>query len=171
MTIEGFVASHAKNATFEPGLRSFYEYRDLGIRSATEGRVDAHVIRAAAGKEFSSQPHRHKTSFQLIYILKGWFVAGKKIDRLCASAQTVGKSQATVQMSAPAQTQQEPSMKQPNPSSKTLHAPPPPHNPKDYPMHGQTEATPGRDQVREATHSTRSPRESKRPIERTARTG
>ena len=62
-------------------------------------------------------------------------------------------------------------MKQPdpNPSSKTLHAPPEPQNPKDYPLHGQTEATPGRDQVREDTHSTRSPRESKRPIERTAR--
>ena len=62
-------------------------------------------------------------------------------------------------------------MKQPNPSSKTLHAPPTPLNPKDYPLRGQTEATPGRDQVREDTHSTRSPRESKRPIERTARTG
>lgn len=72
MTTEGFVTSHAKGATFERGLRSFYEYRDLGIKSATEGRVDAHVIRAAAGKEFSSQPHLHKTSFQLIYILKGW---------------------------------------------------------------------------------------------------
>lgn len=72
MTTQGFVASHVKNATFERGLRSFYEYRDLGIKSATEGRVDAHVIRAAAGKEFSSQPHLHKTSFQLIYILKGW---------------------------------------------------------------------------------------------------
>jgi quercetin dioxygenase-like cupin family protein len=72
MTTKGFVASHAAGATFERGLRSFYEYRDLGIKAATEGRVDAHVIRAAAGKEFSSQPHIHKTAFQLVYILKGW---------------------------------------------------------------------------------------------------
>lgn len=72
MTTRGFVASHAAGATFERGLRSFYEYRDLGIKSATEGRVDAHVIRAAAGAEFSSQPHIHKTTFQLVYILKGW---------------------------------------------------------------------------------------------------
>jgi quercetin dioxygenase-like cupin family protein len=72
MTTRGFVASHAKDASFERGLRSFYEYRDLGIQNATEGRVDAHVIRAAAGKEFSSQPHIHKTTFQLVYILKGW---------------------------------------------------------------------------------------------------
>jgi mannose-6-phosphate isomerase-like protein (cupin superfamily) len=72
MTTKCFVATHAKGATFERGLRSFFEYRDLGIGHATEGRVDAHVIRAAAGTEFSSQPHIHKTTFQLVYILKGW---------------------------------------------------------------------------------------------------
>jgi quercetin dioxygenase-like cupin family protein len=72
MTTKGFVASHAGGATFQRGLRSFFEYRDLGIKSATNGRVAAHVIRAAAGAEFSSQPHLHKTEFQLVYILKGW---------------------------------------------------------------------------------------------------
>ena len=70
--MQGFVVSHANGAKFERGLRSFYEYRDLGIRAATEGRVVAHVIRAAEGREFSSQPHIHKTTFQLVYILKGW---------------------------------------------------------------------------------------------------
>ena len=30
MTTQGFVASHAKDAKFERGLRSFYEYRELG---------------------------------------------------------------------------------------------------------------------------------------------
>jgi quercetin dioxygenase-like cupin family protein len=72
MTTKGFVASHASGATFERGLRSFFEYRDLGIKSATNGRVAAHVIRAAAGTEFSSQPHLHQAEFQLVYILKGW---------------------------------------------------------------------------------------------------
>jgi quercetin dioxygenase-like cupin family protein len=72
MTTKGFSVSHAGNANFERGLRSFYEYRDLGIKQATGGRVDAHVIRAAAGTEFSSQPHIHKTTFQLVYVLKGW---------------------------------------------------------------------------------------------------
>ena len=72
MTTDGFVASHAKDARFERGLRSFFEYRDLGIRQATGGRAIAHVIRAAAGTAFSSQPHLHETSFQLVYVLKGW---------------------------------------------------------------------------------------------------
>lgn len=31
MTTQGFVVSHAQGATFERGLRSFVEYRDLGI--------------------------------------------------------------------------------------------------------------------------------------------
>lgn len=72
MTTRGFSVSHAKEATFERGLRSFFEYRDLGIQAATTGKVAAHVIRAAAGTEFSSQPHLHQTEFQLVYVLKGW---------------------------------------------------------------------------------------------------
>ena len=72
MTTQGFTVSHAPQARFERGLRSFFEYRDLGIKHATGGRVGAHVIRAAAGTEFSSQPHWHGTSFQFVYVLKGW---------------------------------------------------------------------------------------------------
>ncbi len=72
MTTRGFVVSHARDASFQRGLRSFFEYRDLGIKHATDGRVEAHVIRAAAGTEFSSQPHLHQTIFQLVYVLKGW---------------------------------------------------------------------------------------------------
>lgn len=72
MASTGFIATHAKDAAFDRGLRSFFEYRDLGIERATHGRVVAHVIRAAAGQAFSSQPHLHRTDFQLVYVLKGW---------------------------------------------------------------------------------------------------
>ena len=72
MTPDTFIATHARDARFERGLRSFFEYRDLGIRQATGGRVVAHVIRAAAGEAFSGQPHLHETTFQLVYVLKGW---------------------------------------------------------------------------------------------------
>ena len=58
MTTQGFAVSHAKDAHFERGLRSFFEYRDLGIKAATQGRVVAHVIRAAEGTEFASEAHR-----------------------------------------------------------------------------------------------------------------
>ncbi len=72
MTTQGFTVSHGNDATFERGLRSFFEYRDLGVQAATDGRVVAHVLRAAAGTAMSSQPHRHQTTFQLVYVLKGW---------------------------------------------------------------------------------------------------
>ena len=72
MTTQGFVVTHAKDARFEKGLRSFFEYRDLGMKAATGGRVTASVIRAAGSHEFSSQPHLHNTQFQLVYVLKGW---------------------------------------------------------------------------------------------------
>lgn len=72
MTTQSFTVAHARDAVFEQGLRSFFAYRDLGIRQATDGRVTAHVIRAADGASFSSQAHRHQTGFQLVYILKGW---------------------------------------------------------------------------------------------------
>lgn len=72
MTTRGFVVTHAKDAKFERGLRSFFEYRDLDVKRATDGRVVAHVIRSAAGTDFSGQPHLHETTFQLVYVLKGW---------------------------------------------------------------------------------------------------
>ncbi len=72
MTCQGFVVSHTQDAEFKRGLRSFYAYRDLGIKTATGGRVAAHVIRATADNEFLSEPHRHQTEFQMVYVLKGW---------------------------------------------------------------------------------------------------
>jgi quercetin dioxygenase-like cupin family protein len=72
MTTKGFTVSHARDAQFVAGLRSFFEYRDLGVKEATAGRVAAHVIRALPGAPFNGVPHRHDVTFQLVYVLKGW---------------------------------------------------------------------------------------------------
>ena len=72
MTTTGLTVSHARDATFERGLRAFFDYRDLGINQATGGKVVAHVIRAVPGSAFVGQPHLHHTTFQLVYVLKGW---------------------------------------------------------------------------------------------------
>jgi hypothetical protein len=69
MTAQGFTVRHARDAQFERGLRSFFEYRDLGIENATKGRVVAHVIRATPGESFSGQAHLHRTTFQFVYVL------------------------------------------------------------------------------------------------------
>jgi len=40
-----FSANLAKHAVYKTGLRSFMEYRDLGIEQATHGQFRAHVVR------------------------------------------------------------------------------------------------------------------------------
>jgi quercetin dioxygenase-like cupin family protein len=68
-----FSASHAKDAVFRGGgLRSCFEYRDLGISAATNGRAMAHVIRAKPGGHAGFGWHRHNLDFQMYYVLKGW---------------------------------------------------------------------------------------------------
>jgi hypothetical protein len=57
------------------GLRSFLEYRDLGLAEATEGRVGGTIGRAI--KKFEpgggAPRHTHNTSFHLIFVMRGWF--------------------------------------------------------------------------------------------------
>jgi quercetin dioxygenase-like cupin family protein len=68
-----FSVSHAADSAFvKQGLRIFFEYRDLGVREATGGKVAAHVIRASPGAHFAGSRHHHDLEFQLIYCLKGW---------------------------------------------------------------------------------------------------
>ena len=65
-------ASHAKNAQWEKGLRPYFKYRDLGIKDATEGRVQAHVIRAIKPCAQAIGYHSHVLEFQWNYLLRGW---------------------------------------------------------------------------------------------------
>ena len=67
-----FAVSHkAKSRFVQRGLRAYFEYRDLGIKRATRGKVVAHVIRARPGKAPHGQWHRHDCKVQFVYVLKG----------------------------------------------------------------------------------------------------
>jgi quercetin dioxygenase-like cupin family protein len=69
----GFRVSHRRGSKFERrGLRSCFEYRDLGITRATKGKVVAHVIRARPGKAPHGEWHYHDVDVQFVYVLKGW---------------------------------------------------------------------------------------------------
>jgi quercetin dioxygenase-like cupin family protein len=74
---EGFTVSRARGDGFESGgLRQNFEYRDLGISEATEGRFHAQVVRiggagGSSGQQVAAE-HWHTLDFQLVYILKGW---------------------------------------------------------------------------------------------------
>jgi len=67
--------SHADASPFEgQGLRTFFEYRDLGIKHATSGAFGAHVIRAVPGESSPGEWHSHTLDFQMVYVTKGWVV-------------------------------------------------------------------------------------------------
>ncbi len=66
--------SHYNNVDFESGLRTYAQYRDLGIVDATHGMVRAHVLRFVepCDPAVVSKLHFHDTQFQMVYVLKGW---------------------------------------------------------------------------------------------------
>ena len=67
-----FQVTHLKGSKFaRRGLRGYFEYRDLGIRQATRGKVVAHVIRARPGKAPHGEWHWHDVDIQFVYVLKG----------------------------------------------------------------------------------------------------
>jgi len=72
-----FSVSRAEDAVYKTGLRSFMEYRDLGIERATQGQFRAHVIRIKADAPgahdlHTTGLHQHQCDFQMFYVLKGW---------------------------------------------------------------------------------------------------
>lgn len=70
-----FTVSHHREEDFDTGLRAYSAYRDLGLAAATDGMVQAHVIRMTRPFEEGevSTPHLHDVDFQMVYVLKGWF--------------------------------------------------------------------------------------------------
>jgi len=69
-----FVHAKADDATWAPGLREIFDYRDLGIKAGTRGDYVAHIVRAN-GKSMQDevrQWHVHDCDFQLVLVLNGW---------------------------------------------------------------------------------------------------
>src|SRR5437588_220549 len=69
-----FTVSHHDERDFQSGLRRYAKYRDLGISKATNGMVQAHVIRFVppSRAEEVAKRHYHDVDFQMAYVLKGW---------------------------------------------------------------------------------------------------
>ena len=67
--------SHHREEDFRAdGLRTYAQYRDLGIADATHGLAQAHVIRliGPCNPAEVSKLHYHDVEFQMVYVLKGW---------------------------------------------------------------------------------------------------
>ncbi len=67
--------SHYRDEDFKAdGLRTYAQYRDLGVAEASSGVARAHVIRliGPCEPEVVSKLHFHDVDFQMVYVLKGW---------------------------------------------------------------------------------------------------
>ena len=62
------------DAQWSEGMRRIFEYRDLGVKGATNGDYVAHLIRANGHTETDAvqQWHIHECNFQMVYVLNGW---------------------------------------------------------------------------------------------------
>ena len=84
-TEQKFHVSKASDAAFGDGLRPYFEYRDLGINDATNGKFKAHLLRVKAseggtgqGRIEMGQPttehttglHTHGVDFQMNFVLQ-----------------------------------------------------------------------------------------------------
>jgi quercetin dioxygenase-like cupin family protein len=69
------IVNHLGPDSFEKdGLRPFFEYRPLGLKELTGGKIGAHVIRAKPGQHADAPRHTHALEFQFVYVLKGWAI-------------------------------------------------------------------------------------------------
>ena len=70
-----FNVNHLREEDFRAdGLRTYARYRDLGMSKATNGLLQAHVIRLVppCDPKVVSKRHYHDVDVQMIYVLKGW---------------------------------------------------------------------------------------------------
>jgi hypothetical protein len=70
-----FNANHFREEDFRAdGLRTYARYRDLGMSKASNGLLQAHVIRLVppCDPKVVSKRHYHDVDVQMIYVLKGW---------------------------------------------------------------------------------------------------
>lgn len=75
LDITGTTFSHVKpgdTAWRSDGLRDFFLYKDLGVETATKGRVIAQLVKANMAPEKGTGWHRHEADFHIVIMLKGW---------------------------------------------------------------------------------------------------
>ena len=81
------VIARASDPEMVQGRREFFQYRDLGVTKATEGKMRAQVTIATQGLSEETGWHVHLCDGQFVYILEGWvdleFAGGRK-ERIVA---------------------------------------------------------------------------------------
>lgn len=64
--------SHAADSKFENfDPEGQFQIRDLGVKEATGGNIEARILAAARPCQGNIGQHRHDVDFQMFYVLKG----------------------------------------------------------------------------------------------------
>ncbi|MBV9862396.1 MAG: cupin domain-containing protein [Alphaproteobacteria bacterium] len=61
-----------RTPNYTPGRRSFFKYRDLGLKEASNGQLRGQVMTARDGMTEPTGWHYHTCEGQFVYTLKGW---------------------------------------------------------------------------------------------------
>jgi quercetin dioxygenase-like cupin family protein len=64
--------ANAETAPLVAGRRAFFMYRDLGVTTASSGRMRAQVMSATEGMSKPTGWHYHVCDGQFVYALQGW---------------------------------------------------------------------------------------------------
>ncbi len=68
-----FSVSHAADAKFEDfDPAGAFKIRDLGVKGATRGGLEARILAAAQPSQANLGRHRHDVELQMFYVLQGW---------------------------------------------------------------------------------------------------
>lgn len=70
--IQGPAHGNPETAPRIPGRREFFEYRDLGVEAASQGKMKAQIMRASQGLSRPTGWHYHTSEGQFVYVIKGW---------------------------------------------------------------------------------------------------
>ena len=66
------LCQHAADAVFaHTGRRAFFEYRETGLKEATDGKYRSQIMRATDVMEQTGW-HYHVCDLQFVYVINGW---------------------------------------------------------------------------------------------------
>ena len=69
---DGYAVARASEPKVVKGRRAFFEYVDLGVTDASQGRMRVQKTSAKAGLTQPTGWHYHKCEGQFVYMLSGW---------------------------------------------------------------------------------------------------
>ena len=68
------IVASEQTATEIPGRREFFQYLDLGLRNASDGKISANLVNVSRGLSEPTGWHYHVCDGQFAMILTGWVV-------------------------------------------------------------------------------------------------